>query len=131
MQQVKRYKVKVESKEKLEELLQEVYTEACQIITEAQNEINKIANSTALNEETMDAKAKYSKAVNDFILTKEKAISKKFEIAKLMSDVLKSKGGAAEALGSMDIPGDWGDMMSRGGSPSEPDGGDKIKGYIM
>ena len=50
MRQLKQYKLKLDSKEKIEELLQEIYTEACKNIEEAQNEINRITNSTDLIE---------------------------------------------------------------------------------
>jgi flagellar biosynthesis/type III secretory pathway protein FliH len=44
-------------------LLQELYEEADKNIVEIQNEINKLTNSVQLNEEIMDAKAKYAKAI--------------------------------------------------------------------
>ena len=42
----KRIKVRLNSVEKIEELLQEVYDQACRQINEIQNEINKLINST-------------------------------------------------------------------------------------
>ena len=41
----KRYKVRLNSVEKIEELLQEIYDQSCRQITEIQNEINKLTNS--------------------------------------------------------------------------------------
>ena len=72
MATIKRYKVKLDNKENIEELLQEIYNEACKNIEEAQVEINKISESTDLTEEILDGKAKYAKAINDFITTKDK-----------------------------------------------------------
>ena len=85
----KRFKVKLNSPEKIEELLQELYNEACKNIEEIQTQMNKVANSVQLNDEIMDAKAKYAKAMNDFIVSKDKAIGRKLEIAKLLSEILK------------------------------------------
>ena len=42
--ETKRYKVRLNSAEKIEELLQEIYDQACKQITEIQNEINKLVN---------------------------------------------------------------------------------------
>lgn len=120
MAKIKQYKLKLNSKEKIEELLQEIYVEACKNIEEAQREINKIAMSTNLNEEIIDGKSKYAKAINDFIATKDKAISRKMEIAKLMTEVFKFNGDVQKAFSYGDIPEDWGDVInSIPDSPSE------------
>lgn len=111
MRQLKQYKLKVDSKEKIEELLQEIYNEACKNIEEAQNEINKISHSTDLNNEIIDGKAKYAKAINDFIATKDKAIARKFEIAKLLTEIIKFNGNVQQAFTEGDVPGDWDDFV--------------------
>lgn len=111
MAQLKRYKLKVDSKEKIEELLQEIYIEACKNIEEAQNEINRISNSTDLNSEIIDGKAKYAKAINDFIATKDKAIARKFEIAKLLTEIVKFNGNIQQAFTEGDIPSNWNDVV--------------------
>lgn len=107
---LKGYKIELDSKEKVEELLQEIYTEACNNIEEVQREINRLANSTSLNEESIDGRAKYSKAINDFINTKDKAISRKLEVAKLLTDVIKSNG-TSQGGNSNDVPIDWTKIM--------------------
>ena len=63
----KRIKVRLNSVEKIEEVLQEVYDQACRQINEVQNEINKLINSTNLASDdfTMEDKAKYFKAIHD------------------------------------------------------------------
>ena len=96
----KRYKVKLNSVEKIEDLLQEIYDQACRQINEIQNEINKLTNSTNLgaDEITMDDKAKYSKAIHDFSNDKLKAIAAKFEIAKFMGELIKKSGDAAAVV---------------------------------
>ena len=98
--ETKRYKVKLNSVEKLEELLQEIYDQACRQINAIENEINKLTNSTNLgsDEITMEDKAKYSKAIHDFVGDKTKAISQKFEVAKFMGELIKKSGDAAAVV---------------------------------
>lgn len=115
---LKHYKIQLHSKEKIEELLQEIYLEACKNIEEAQREINKIAMSTDLNQEIIDGKSKYAKAINDFIATKDKAISRKLEIAKLMTEVMKFNGDINKALSLGEVPANWGDILES--IPDEP-----------
>lgn len=102
----KRYKLKLNSVEKIEELLQELYEEADKNIVEIQTEMNKLSNSVELNNEIVDAKAKYAKAMNDFIINKDKAIGRKLDIAKLMSEILKYNGNVKLAVTEGEIP-DW------------------------
>lgn len=98
--EVKRYKVRLNSVEKIEELLQEIYDQACKQITEIQNEINKLVNSTNLGADgfSIDAKATYAKAIHDFMGDKAKAIAAKFEVAKFMGEILKHNGDANAAI---------------------------------
>ncbi len=110
---LKRYKLKLNSSEKIEELLQELYNEACKNIETIQNEMNKLSNSINLNEEIVDSKTKYAKAMNDFITNKDKAIGRKLEIAKLMSEILKFNGNISKTFEESDAVGDWGDFMSK------------------
>lgn len=98
--ETKRYKVRLNSIEKIEELLQEIYDQACRQINEIQNQINKLENSTnlGLDEVSMDDKAKYSKAMHDFLGDKVKAIGQKFEVAKFMGELIKKSGDAAAVV---------------------------------
>lgn len=107
----KKYKLKLNSSQKIEELLQELYDEADKNIVEIQNEMNKLANSVKLDEEIMDAKTKYAKAMNDFIVNKDKAIGRKLDIAKLMSEILKFNGNVKLAVTEGDIP-DWDEITN-------------------
>lgn len=97
---MERYKVKLNSIEKIEDLLQEIYDQACRQINEVQNEMNRLANSTNLgsDEVTMDEKAKYAKAMHDFMGDKLKAISAKFEVAKFMGELVKKSGDVAAVV---------------------------------
>lgn len=124
----KRFKVKLNSPEKIEELLQELYNEACKNIEEIQTQMNKVANSVQLNDEIMDAKAKYAKAMNDFIVSKDKAIGRKLEIAKLLSEILKYNGNLTKASENSDIFNNfkWGDLQKMA---QEEDDDNKPKEY--
>lgn len=93
----RRYKVKMNSMEKLEELLQEIYDQACKQIIEIQTEMNKLT-VVDLSDADVDGIAKYSKSMHDLIGDKNKAISMKFEIAKFMGEMLKHGGDANAAL---------------------------------
>lgn len=90
------YKVKLNSASKIEELLQEVYDQACRQINEIQNEINKLTNSTnlAADDFTMEDKAKYFKAIHDLNGDKNNAIKTKLDIAKFMGEIIKKNGDA-------------------------------------
>ena len=107
----KKYKLKLNSAQKIEELLQELYEEADKNIVEIQNEMNKLANSVQLDQEIVDAKAKYAKAMNDFITNKDKAIGRKLDIAKLMSEILKFNGNFKLAVTEGEIP-DWDEITN-------------------
>ena len=107
----KKYKLKLNSTQKIEELLQELYDEADKNIVEIQKEMNKLANSVQLDQEIVDAKAKYAKAMNDYITNKDKAIGRKLDIAKLMSEILKFNGNVKLAVTEGDIP-DWDEITN-------------------
>jgi len=98
--ETKRYKVRLNSTEKLEELLQEIYDQACRQINEIDNEKNKITNSTNLAADgvTMEEKTKYATAIHNFLDDKRKAIASKFEIAKFLGEVIKHNGNASDVV---------------------------------
>lgn len=108
---LKKYKLKINSPEKIEALLQELYNDACKNIEQVQNEMNKLANSVSLNDEAMDARAKYAKAMNDFIASKDRAIGKKLEIAKLMAEIIKFNGNVKKTFSEGEVVGDWEDLI--------------------
>ena len=93
-----KYTVKLNSLEKIEQLLQETYDLASKQIIHIQEEINKLTNSSPLADSTMDEKAKYAKAMHDFMGDRDKAITRKFEIAKFMGEVLKHNGDIENTL---------------------------------
>jgi hypothetical protein len=94
----KNYVVKLNSLEKVEQLLQEIYDQAVKHLNEIQNEMNKLSNSTNLADITLEEKTKYFKAVHDLIGDKNKAIGMKFDIAKFMGELLKHHGDIDKTL---------------------------------
>ena len=108
---LKKYKVKLNSKDNLECLLQELYDEACKNLVEIQNQMNKLTSSVQLNDEIMDGKAKYAKAMNDYLTNKNKAINTKLDVARLLSDVIKMQGSKKKDEGDGDEVGDWDKLL--------------------
>ena len=87
-----RLKIELNNTQNIRDLLQEAYRLAEEQIVQVQNEINKLANATNLQDEPMDAKAKYAKSINDYLGMKDKAIAKKLEISKILTDILHHSG---------------------------------------
>lgn len=96
----KKYKVKLDNLEKIEQLLQETYDQACQQHNGIQNEMNKIMNTTVVNDLDIDGKEKYGKIMKEYFTLQQKAVGIKMDIAKLMTEIVKSKGNVKEALES-------------------------------
>ena len=72
-----KFKIILNDEQNVRDLLQNAYNLADEQLVQAQNEMDKLANSTKLEQEVMDSKQKYSKAMNDYLSIKDKAISKK------------------------------------------------------
>lgn len=92
--------IKLNSQEKIEAILQELYDDTVHQMNLAQNKINELTESTDLVNELIDGKAKYMKAIHDFIVDKHNAIKTKIEISKLLLEVYKNKGNIEETLNS-------------------------------
>lgn len=97
-----KYKIKINNLDNLSDLLQECYELANTQIVQAQNEINKLANSTRLQDEIMDSKSKYSKAINDYLKIKNDALSRKIEISKILCEIYKHGGNVVETIKDKD-----------------------------
>lgn len=93
-----KFKVKINDINNIKELLQITYDLADTQIVQAQNEINKLANSTKLQDEIMESKSKYAKAINDYLKIKNDAISRKLEIAKLLTEIVKHNGSLEDTV---------------------------------
>lgn len=110
-----KFKVKINSNEKLEDLLQEVYDDTMRQMNLINDNISELRNSTKLSDETvtLDMKAKYAKAMHDYTTDKEKAIARKMDVAKLLSEVIKFKGDIDKMLTDSEIVGNMDDMFSK------------------
>lgn len=97
-----KFKVKINDINNIKELLQITYDLADTQIVQAQNEINKLANSTKLQDEIMESKSKYAKAINDYLKIKNDAISRKLEIAKLLTEIVKHNGSLEDTVKDKD-----------------------------
>lgn len=94
----KKVKIRLNSTEKVEELLQEIYDQACRQLNSVQNEINKLITSTNLAEATIDSKAKYAKAMHDYHGDLNRALATKVELVKFMGEIIKHNGDIEDAL---------------------------------
>jgi len=114
--QIKNFKIELNSTDNLRDLLQTIMELADEQINQAQNEINKLTNSTDLTQEAMDGKSKYAKSINDFLTTKNKATAQKIDVAKMLQEVIKYNGdikaGMEDKNNSFDI-GSLQDMVDK------------------
>ncbi len=93
-----KFKVKINDINNIKDLLQITYDLADEQLIQAQYEISKLSNSTKLQDEIMEAKAKYAKAMHDYLAMKDKALGKKIEIAKLLAEICKHNGDVNKAM---------------------------------
>lgn len=97
-----KFKIKINDINNVRDLLQECYELADSQIIQAQNEINKLANSTRLQDEIMESKSKYAKAINDYLKIKNDAITRKLEISKLLTEIVKHNGSLEDTIKDKD-----------------------------
>lgn len=95
---IKNYKVELNSTENLRDLLQDVINLSDEQIKQANDQITLLKNATDLPNEPIDGKAKYAKAINDYMSMRDKAISKKIDVAKMLNEVINHNGNIDEAL---------------------------------
>ena len=117
-----KYKLKLNNVQNLQDLMQELYDESTKNITEIQNEINKLSQSTQLNNEIMDSKTKYAKAMNDFSSNKNKALGLKLDIAKLMVELIKFNGNLKKMNEESEALPDWGTFTATLNTMAEEEG---------
>jgi hypothetical protein len=88
----KSLKIEINDIQNVRDLLQEVYNLANEQVIQAQNEINKLSNATKLQDESIEGRTKYAKAINDYLGMKDKAISKKIDVAKILTEICNHNG---------------------------------------
>lgn len=110
----RRFKLKINNKEKLEDLLQEIYDDSMRQMNQINNNMNELRESTKLSDDsvTIDSKVKYAKAMHDYTTDKEKAIARKMDVAKLMSEVIKFNGDIEKLITDSEIAGNIDDIFS-------------------
>lgn len=99
----RKYKIKLNSIEKIEAILQEIYDDSLRQMNLIQDKINDLEQSTNLVDEPIDMKVKYAKAIHDYITDKEKAIGRKLDVSKLMSEVIKQNGDVEKVISDKEI----------------------------
>jgi hypothetical protein len=96
MPRKKKQDVKVNDTESLEGLMQETYNDACLQITDAQKTINELSASATPTD--VDDLTKIAKEKAGLLKVKDSAIRVKLELAKLQSDIIKSRGDIDTAI---------------------------------
>jgi hypothetical protein len=96
MPRKKKQDVKVNDTESLEGLMQETYNDACLQITDAQKTINELSASATPTD--VDDLTKITKEKAGLLKVKDSAIRVKLELAKLQSDIIKSRGDVDTAI---------------------------------
>lgn len=98
----KRVVIRLNNENKIEALLQETYDCACRQYNQIQDEINKIKNTTIVNNLDIDGKEKYAKVINNYLTLLSKVNGQKMDIAKLLSEIVKHSGNVGDALNNID-----------------------------
>lgn len=123
---MKYLKLRVNNLTILEALLQELYDESTKNIYEIQNEMNRLSNSVQLNDEIMDSKVKYAKAMNDYSSNKNKALGTKLDVAKLMAELYKFQGNIKKMNQESEELPNWGEVISQINDMSEEQENTKV-----
>jgi hypothetical protein len=88
LKEIKRFKIKLNDDTNLKDLLQEVYDRCVQQENLVMDHMSKLENSLNLSEEILDSKVKWSGAINNLLKTRQEAITKKLEVAKVLQAVI-------------------------------------------
>lgn len=107
MGRINKINIRINSQESLENLLQKIYDECDMEMMQAQDQINLLRNSSDLTEESLDAKTKYSKAINDMLSIKEKMLKAKIDVGKVLAEILKFNGDVNKALNDDSMGKEW------------------------
>ena len=91
-------KIQVNDPNVIRDLLQEAYNLADEQLVMAHMEITKMSNAVQLQDTIMDEKSKYGKIISDYLAVRDKAMAKKIEIAKLLTEIYKHNGDVNNAL---------------------------------
>jgi hypothetical protein len=92
----RKQEIKVNNNASLEGLMQETYNDACLQILDTQKIINELGVSAIGTD--VDEHTKIAKEKGGLLKLKDSAIRIKLEVAKLQSDIIKSRGDIDEAV---------------------------------
>lgn len=96
MPRKKKQVIKVNNTTSLEGLMQEVYTDACGQVNDANRTISELKASTSPDD--VEDATKVAKTRIDAQKIKDSAIKIKLEVAKLQSDIIKHSGNTEKAV---------------------------------
>tara|TARA_R110000796_G_scaffold58413_4_gene134872 strand:+ start:24910 stop:25281 length:372 start_codon:yes stop_codon:yes gene_type:complete len=96
MARTKKQRIEISSNDSLQNVMQEVYNNACNQMQDAQKVIVEIG--TSATPEDVDDWAKVAKAKTDALKLKDSAIKIKLDVGKLQSDIIKHGGNLATAI---------------------------------
>lgn len=88
--------VRIDNIETLQDLMQEVYHDACGQIVDAQKTINTL--TSASEPQDTDDHTKIAKAKVDALKIKDSAIKIKLDVGRLQNDIIKSQGALTGTL---------------------------------
>lgn len=97
------FKVRLNSVEKTEALIQEIYDDAVRQINMINIHMNELRESTQLIDTPIDLKTKYAKAMHDYATDIHKAKQLKLDVSKLLVEVLKFNGNVEKAMEESEI----------------------------
>lgn len=96
MARTAKQKIEINDNDSLQNVMQEVYNNACNQIQDAQKVINEV--SAAVTPEDVDDWTKIAKAKTDALKLKDSAIKIKLDVGKLQSDIIKHSGNLSVAF---------------------------------
>lgn len=128
------FKVRLNSIDKTEALLQEIYDDAITQITMINNQMNELRESTNLSEAMLDSKTKYAKSMHDYNTDIQKAKQLKLDVSKLLIEVLKFNGNVEKALTESEVisnlDSDFQNIRNQVLKPNAESSGPKTTEYI-
>jgi len=98
MPRATKQKIEINNSNSLQNIMQEVYNNACGMIQDAQKVINEVDSGSS--PEDVDDWVKIAKAKTDALKLKDSAIKIKLDVGKLQSDIIKHNGDIAAAVGN-------------------------------
>lgn len=103
MARPKKQKIEINDNSSLQNIMQEVYNDACAQIKDTQKVINEI--TVASNPEDVDEFTKIAKAKTDALKVRDSAIKIKLDVGKLQNEIIKHNGDTTVAINNIESNG--------------------------